>query len=299
MSIAEHEFGGVSTDLKLAVVEGYLRAFTTALRPYFRELWYIDAFAGTGERTERLDAHDGTLFDPATPERIERHRGSATIAIDIEPPFDRIVFIERNPKHCAALELLRDMHPRRDIQVRKGVAEKELATLLGRRNWESTRAVMFLDPYGMSVPWEILEAISSTRAIDVWYLVSLSGLFRQATLDWTAMDAGKRAAITRMLGTSEWESKWYERSDTTDLFGTVDEQHQRTADVDKIESFVRKRLETIFPKVLSPLRLHTKQGAPMFALFFAIANPDPKAIGLATKIAGHMLKVGRSSHTRP
>jgi three-Cys-motif partner protein len=102
-----------------------------------------------------------------------------------------------------------------------------------------------------------------------------------------------------MLGTSDWEREWYERSDATDLFGTVDEQYQRIANVNKIETFVRKRLETIFPKVLSPLRLHNKQGAPMFALFFAIANPDPRAIGLATKIAGHMLKVGRSSHTRP
>ncbi|TIN59694.1 MAG: hypothetical protein E5Y29_29475, partial [Mesorhizobium sp.] len=40
---ADHEFGNLSTDLKLSLVEEYLGAFTTALRSKFAELWYIDA----------------------------------------------------------------------------------------------------------------------------------------------------------------------------------------------------------------------------------------------------------------
>ena len=35
MAISDHEFGGDSTDLKLSLVEGYLTAFTTALRKKF------------------------------------------------------------------------------------------------------------------------------------------------------------------------------------------------------------------------------------------------------------------------
>jgi len=61
--LGEHEFGGVSTDLKLSIVEDYLRAFTTALRSKFRELVYIDAFAGTGERTVRYAADELSLLD--------------------------------------------------------------------------------------------------------------------------------------------------------------------------------------------------------------------------------------------
>ncbi len=299
MSISEHEFGGVSTNLKLSVVEKYLKAFTKALKPHFRELWYIDAFAGTGERTEKHDAHDGTLFDPATQERIERHRGSAKIAIDVEPKFDRLVFIERNSKHCAALELLRSANSDRNIEIKRGDAQTELRTLLEGRCWNTTRAVLFLDPYGMSVSWDTLEAIGKTQAIDVWYLVSLSGLFRQASRNWKTVDEDKRAAITKMLGTDAWENEWYERAGANDLFGEVDEQHQRIADVNKIERFVKKRLETIFTKVLSPLRLKNERGAPMFSLFFAISNPDIKAIGLATRIANHILTIGRSSQIRP
>jgi hypothetical protein len=93
MALSDHEFGGVSTNLKLSLVERYLSAFTTAPRGKFKELWYIDAFAGTGERTVKLAARDSDLFDAAQDEQIERHRGSARIAIETEPPFDRLIFL--------------------------------------------------------------------------------------------------------------------------------------------------------------------------------------------------------------
>ena len=51
------------------------------------------------------------------------------------------------------------------------------------------------------------------------------------------------------------------------------------------------RLETIFPKVLKPLPLPIDRGPQLFSLFLCISNPDPKAIGLASKIGDHILKV--------
>ncbi|PZO03343.1 MAG: hypothetical protein DCF30_03175 [Hyphomicrobiales bacterium] len=299
MSIAEHEFGSSSTDIKLAVVEGYLQAFTQALRPHFNHLWYIDAYAGTGERTERVEAQLGSLFDAASPERIERRRGSARIALEVAPHFDQVTFIEKNARHCQALEALGSEFPGRNIEIMRGSAEDELRKLIQGRSWASKRAVVLLDPYGMSVSWRTLEMIQATKAIDVWYLVSLSGLFRQAARDGRALDDTKRAAITRMFGTDAWDAEWYQRTEKTDLFGQVDEQHQRIADVNAIEAYAMKRLSELFPKVLKPLRLDNGRGVPVFSLFFAVSNPHPKAIGLAQKIAGHMLKVGNSSQVRP
>jgi three-Cys-motif partner protein len=91
---ADHEFGSQGTELKLSVVEAYLRAFTRALRGYFPELWYIDAFAGTGERTEHVAATRimGQVLKPAS---TIRHRGSAKIAIEVDPPFDKLIFVEQ------------------------------------------------------------------------------------------------------------------------------------------------------------------------------------------------------------
>lgn len=287
--MADHEFGNVSTDLKLSLIEAYLNAFTTALRSQFPELWYIDAFAGTGERVIRQVAVAKDLL-PGIEERIERRRGSAKIALDVSPGFDRVIFMEKKKAYCKALERLREQYPGRVIDIVRGDANTAIAAEIDARNWVGKRAVIFLDPYGMEVNWTTLELIRKTEAIDVWYLVSLAGLFRQATRDPAKMDEKKRAAITRMLGTEEWIDAWYNRPRSNDLFGEHDHVYQRTADVESIEDFVGARLKALFPKVLAPKRLKNSAGVPMFSLFLAISNPAPKAIGLATRIGNSILK---------
>ncbi len=291
----DHSFGNVSTDLKLSLVEAYLNAFTTALRPKFDELWYIDAFAGAGHRTVKYKAREADFLGPAEAERIEQRRGSARIALEVDPAFDRVVFIEKKRAHCHALEQLKLAYSAdRRIEVVRADANAAIRDeLASRSSWAGVRAVMFLDPYGMAVDWETLELIRQTEAIDIWYLVSLSGLFRQAAHDPTKVTPKKRAALTRMLGTDEWETEWYQRDTRPDIFGELDEIHQRKADVDAIEKFVTKRLTSLFPKVLPPRRLYSDRNVPQFALFLAISNPAPRAIGLATRIGNHILKAPR------
>ncbi|MFI4936174.1 MAG: three-Cys-motif partner protein TcmP [Caulobacterales bacterium] len=297
--VGEHEFGGVSTDLKLSIVEGYLRAFTTALKPSFRELIYIDAFAGTGERTVRDTSDEASLFDADTPDRIQRLRGSARIAIETRPPFDRLAFIDRDPKHCEALRALKSEHANRSIAVEEGDAATILDVMLAQRSWSGCRGVLFLDPFGMSVPWETLQSVRATEALDVWYLVSLAGLFRQAARDGRALTPDKRAAITRMLGYGEWEAEWYRQPSQGSFFDEIEEAGYRVADVKAIEQTVTRRLKSLFPAVGGPLRLHNDRGQPMNSLYFLPSNPKPAAFGLAMKIANHILKAGSSSHKRP
>ena len=159
----DHEFGAQHTELKLSVVENYLKFFSKALRGKFKELWYIDAFAGTGARTVRVVAKDGDLFEAPAPERVEHRRGSARIAIEVEPKFDRLVFMDSKPAHCAALRELANQHPDRDIFVVETDANRAIQDEIGSVNWNGKRAVMFLDPYGMEVEWATLEAIAATK----------------------------------------------------------------------------------------------------------------------------------------
>jgi three-Cys-motif partner protein len=179
----DHEFGSQDTDLKLSVIEEYLKTYTKALRGKWPALWYIDAFAGTGSRTQRVAARGGDLFDEAVPAQVEQRRGSARIALDVTPPFDRLVFMEQNPRHCRALRELKAQYPGRDIDIVEGDANELIREQISWDGWKRTRAVMFFDPYGMTVDWTTLEAIAHTRAIDVWYLFSLSGLYRLARPD--------------------------------------------------------------------------------------------------------------------
>ena len=110
------------------------------------------------------------------------------------------------------------------------------------------------------------------------------------------LSESKINSITRVLGTNSWLNDWYDDSSSgeTDLFGNIEPLKQiRTLDVTGIEQYVRERLKTVFKgAVLKPMRIKNEQGAPIASLFFCVANETPKAIGAATRIAGHILKSG-------
>ena len=284
----DHEFGGQHTELKLSIIDGYLRAFTTALRPYFKHLWYIDAFAGTGSRTVRTEYRDASLIEEQVEEVVEQRRGSAQIAIDTRPSFDFLVFIETNKNYVAALEGLAAKNLQRSIVVREEDSNTALKQLVANNQWHDKRAVVFLDPYGMEVEWATLEALASTEAVDVWFLFPLAGLFRQATRKLTDIDEHKRAALNRMFGSSSWEEELYPQTNDEDLFGALTER-RRELNPSGLEAYVQRRLGSIFGKVLKPLALPIAKNPQMFSLFLCIANRTPKAIGLATDIGNHLL----------
>lgn len=302
----EHRFGGGWTDLKLDVLQRYLTFFTTALSRQRFELLYIDGFAGSGGRTvERMLARASPLF--GTVDRAERVEvpGSARIALDARPPFHRVVLIERHGRRFAALKRLCSHFPDVAVELLQGEANDALVRLCRTTPWRTrnaryagVRAALFLDPYGMNLEYATLQAIAETQAIDVWYLFPLSGLYRQASRAERKLTVQKRAAITRILGTDAWETEFYRPREQADLFGEPTDRH-RTANVTAIEAYVKSRLQTVFPVVTDPLRLHMANGAPLFSLFFAMSNPDPRAVGLALKGAHHILRAGISSQVRP
>ncbi|TIP12104.1 three-Cys-motif partner protein TcmP [Mesorhizobium sp.] len=289
----DHEFGGQHTEIKLAIVEAYLKRYSAALHNWCKQVWYIDAFAGTGSRTVRVAAKDGNLFEEPVPEHIVQRRGSAQIAIDVLPQFERLVFMDIKPRHVAALRELQGRHSDRDITVLQGDANGLIQAEIAWDGWRSTRAVMFLDPYGMNVEWETLKQIAATKAIDVWYLFPLSGLYRQAAHDLASIDASKERAVTRMLGTDAWKGELYSKNQPPigDLFGEeTTEQLRRNEDVAGLERYVKARLKTVFPEVLDPFPLPPNQKPQRFSLFCAISNSSPKAISLARSFGRDILK---------
>lgn len=278
----EHAFGGMWTLSKLEALEKYLVAFNTALsRQNFTRI-YIDAFAGTGRCDITVDG-EKTSVD-----------GSARRALKADPPFHKFCFIELKAKKLAALRALQAEHPGKSIEVIRDDANAALKALCGKYEWRNTRAVLFLDPFGMHVEWSTLDAIAQTGAIDVWYLFPYSGLYRQAAKNADAMDSDKEESITRLLGTDEWRQAFYAPKRQASLFGG-DDGDQREADHRQMLDFVSKRLKGLFPAVTEPRILYqagdskNPSGAPLFALYFAASNPSPKAYGLATKIAKDVL----------
>jgi len=297
-----HIFGGPDTAKKLRCLQDYLRAFSIALQNQGFARIYIDAFAGSGSRTEVHPALP--LLGPEYAEPIEvTTPGSALIAVETEPEFDGIILIEQDANRFADLKRLAAKYSARRIIPTKGDANDVVRRFCGNLGWHvpkrgrrGIRGVIFLDPYGMEVSWQTVEAIAKTRALDCWYFFPLSGLYRNAPHDPTKLDSIKQANLDRVLGATDWRERWYEHDiQPADIFETRVNAVRR-ADVDAIEAYVKQRLETVFEGgVLDPIRLHHRNRAPLASLFFAVSNPSRAAARLAMKIASHILNEGRSS----
>lgn len=310
-ALAAHPFGGPWTELKLRAVGDYLAFYTRALQyrpspeiPF--QKWYVDAFAGSGERTEERTT--GGLLD-GEPSRRERFQleGSARRALKIEPPFQHYVFIEANQKRFQALQRLKEEYPTRDIRCLCGDANAELLTLFTSPPWKSgspqaglQRAVVFLDPYGMNVRWATLKLLAETKRVDVWYLFPLHAALRQLAHEHVAVDESKRAALTEIFGTADWEQEFYREVETSrDLFDMERHSRDRDADPDKVEAYARRRLLSIFTFVSEPIPLLTRRGLRQFSLFLASGNKSPLAIDLIKRgVDAQLKKYGRPASHR-
>jgi three-Cys-motif partner protein len=295
--MTEHEFGGRWTEEKLAAIGDYLTQYRLI---FTRNKWarryktiYIDAFAGTGDRAERRSsghASQLTLADIEDTARIKA--GSARIALSLESPFHEYIFIEKKRTHADRLrEMINSDFPSlaARCKVYDGNAIDVLhdLTVFNPKRWETSRAVAFLDPYGMAVDWATIERIAATQAIDLWLLVSLSGGMRLLTRDRQPPRAFANK-LTAFFGTDAWRTEFYRPNDQGTLF-EYPQGDVKVATFDSIERFTLDRLRTVFAGVAPHgKQLINSRGSPLFLLCFAAANK--RGAPTAIKIADHLLK---------
>jgi len=101
-------FGGEWTEEKLEVMKRYFAAYAQALKNQHFAKWYVDAFAGSGRRMEGRSSLGGqeSLLGGDESDFTGAMDGSVRIALKIDPPFERYVFVERSKVHAAKLQEL-------------------------------------------------------------------------------------------------------------------------------------------------------------------------------------------------
>ena len=252
---------------------------------------YVDAFAGTGERDARNDNATVSLFGYGDETR-EFQQGSARVALKLQNKFQRYVFIDSKARHITALRNMVERELPDCVALCEFVHEDAniwLKKWCDTQDWRSQRAVVFLDPYGMSVAWDTIEAIANTKAIDLWILFPFAiGANRMMPGD-VLPEKDWAVVLTKVFGTVDWIKRFYEKRSETDLFGTQQDSVTKIVGADEILDFFLDRLRTLFPHVVQqPMILYNSNKSPMYALCFAAGNP--KGGKTALKIATHLTR---------
>lgn len=288
--MTKQAWGGPWTEEKLERVGKYLHAYTTALKNQSFSLLYIDAFAGSGMR-EVEEPTGQSLLDLEGMDKFVR--GSARVALETRPPFDRFIFVEKTRSKFQALQTSLDADYARladKTEFRNQDANTAVKDICRSTNWRSTRAVAFLDPYGMQVEWSTISAIAGTQAIDLWYLFPAGiGVGRMVPRRAERQPEAWARRLDLCLGGTDWREIAYETSSTRDLFDPGHTAKERIFSIAAIEKYVREKLECLFPGVANhALPLSKRNGAVMYLLFFACANERgaPTALRIANSILG-------------
>ena len=288
-----HRFGGVWTEIKLRALTEYLDFYQKALKNQRFQTWYIDAFAGTGDRHAELE--QGGIFDGGPIERVELILdGSARKALKIDPPFSHYWFVEQHRGRANALAALEEEFDR-SIIVRRGEANSELRKLFSGAPWASgpssrrQRGVVFLDPYGMSVDWLTLSTLAETKRVDVWYLFPRKAVVQQLAHDLRGVDAAKRSKLVQIFGCEDWEDEFYRSQPAQSSFldPIPHTTKGRVATPTQISEYARRRLRSLFCYVSKPLPL-VVNGSDFFELYCLSNNRS--AIGLIERGVDHVIR---------
>ena len=279
---------------KLDCLGQYLSAYTTILRKRkFEGYFYVDAFAGPGSLKIRQQEEQSTaqqsLLDMAEyavddEEEATYLAGSPQVALEIKNRFTDYVFVERDPIRIQQLEELKRgfSSDRTRIHIRQQDCNTYLDGLVRKMNtrWGQWRGVVFLDPFGMQVPWSTIAALGATGAIEV--LVNFPvGMAIQRLLKRSGRFSPKeRAKLDRYFGTNSWFDILYEHND--DLLGGQIVKVRKSGDV--LVGWYRKRLEQVFGFVTEAREVKNTAGKPLYYLIWA--GPNKVGAGIAEYVLG-------------
>ena len=276
-------FGGSWTRKKLDILGEYLDAYTTVLKNQRFRLIYVDAFAGEGVWSP--DEESGYTTE-VYGEFQKVHEGSPKIALGIQNrPFDRFVFVEKDPARCISLANMSTEFSNRDIEIRNGDANAEIDTFCDSMG-AFDRAVVFLDPFATQVSWDTVSNLAQTKKVDCWILFPLSAITRMMPVLSEPSEV-LAEQLDRIFGERRyWREEIYHPPNQQNMFDD-DPGQVRTSGSRQIAACYRKRLNETFEKIApTPRTFYNSKQSPLFELFFAASNPTgaPKAVEIADHI---------------
>ncbi len=255
---------GQWSEIKLHIIREYAHAYSTILAKKNFKHYYIDGFAGAGVHISK-----------ATGQWIP---GSPLNALMVTPPFRHHFLIDLDGGRVKGLAKI--VGERSDVTLLQGDCNQVLLNeVLPRVRYDHyERALCLLDPYGLQLSWNVLEAAGKGRTIDLFLNFPIMDINRRAL--WTEADrvsAEQAAPMTELWGDDSWKTVAYQPSAQGSLFGTAELEK---APNDAIVEAFRKRLKTKagFEYVPQPMPMRNSTNAVVYYLFFASQQPVARDI---------------------
>ena len=229
-------------------------------RKWLSAFYYVDAFAGPGIVTMRAS-------DASDPEAEEYLQGSPLRALECEPRFDHLWFIDKRESRRANLDALiasRGETARADVQV--GDCNSLLQEIVNGIDKRTQRALVFLDPYGLQLDWSTVARLADSGCVDVFINFSVMGIIRNLPRDGRPAEEVHQT-LGRVMKSVDWMDEIY--SDQGMLFDSSFASHRRPIDARKLAALYANDLQEVFGHVSDPVIMTNSKGGPLYALVLA------------------------------
>jgi len=281
--MSTNSFGGKWTKEKIELVLEYVQAYLIIMNKYPKyKLLYFDGFAGSGKIILEEEGYEHEI------------EGAASRILEINHPkeFDLYYFVEKKKSVAESLKsTLGQKYPDKQSRI-KVVSEDCNSKLLAmadfmRNEGRNYRTLAFVDPYGMQVSWESIQALKNL-GVDLWILVPTGvGANRLLTRNGENISVTWAETLQRFLGIEKEEiyNQLYCRNTQQTLFGEeVTTLTKEDNAIRKLAGIYRKRLGEVFTYVSEPHVLRTKKNVTLYHFFMA------SNVEAAYNIANHVIK---------
>ncbi|MDR3738926.1 MAG: three-Cys-motif partner protein TcmP [Terracidiphilus sp.] len=243
---------GYWSEIKLEILEKYAKPYTKILRARHMRPIYIDGFAGAGRHAAK---GSNRLID-----------GSPVRALNVDPPFEAFHLVDIDGARTDELNRLSSGKP--NVFVHLGdcnqVLRNEVFPEIDYAKY--MRALCILDPYGLHLDWETIQAAGQSDVIEIF--LNFPVMDMNMNVLWHNSDRvadTQKERMTRFWGDDSWKRAAYPT--TQGLFGPMQE---KASNQDVADAF-RERLKKVagFKYVPKPIAMRNTKGAIVYYLFFA------------------------------
>lgn len=268
---------GPWSEEKLELLGKFMWSYSTIMnnqRSWLRGYYYIDAFAGSGQPKAKDTDEDAERYIAGSPLR----------ALQTSPPFDGYWFIDRSSWRIEQLHALRDEYPASNIRIEHGdcnlILRRQVAMGITRASRQ--RGLVFLDPYGLQVEWETVEALARAGTLDIFVNFPIMGITRLLKRDEYPEEQVSQL-LNRIMGSSAWVGQTYRPAEQMTFVG--DQLIVRdTLRAEWLASLYAEQLGHIFPYVSEPVIMRNRRNGPLYAL--CVASHKQAATKIANDIFG-------------